>query len=64
MLTLDPELKLAGKVAGIRADLKRRDDDGADRPRLLLGGCLDNCERREEKKAQDATRANSHAELL
>jgi hypothetical protein len=39
VLALDPELVLAGGVAGVVADLKGGDDDGADGPGLLrLGG--------------------------
>jgi hypothetical protein len=37
MLALDPELVLAGGVAGVVADLKGGDDDGADGPGLLWG---------------------------
>jgi hypothetical protein len=37
VLALDPELVLAGGVAGVVADLKGGDDDGADGPGF---GCL------------------------
>ncbi len=34
MLALDPELVLAGGIAGVGADLEGGDDDGADGPGL------------------------------
>lgn len=36
MLALDPELEFPGRVAGVGANFKGRDDDRADGPRFLL----------------------------
>jgi len=50
VLALHPELVLAGDVAGVVADLKGDDDDGADGPGLL---CL-STERKTTANAEDA----------
>jgi hypothetical protein len=49
VFALHPELVLAGDVAGVVADLKGDDDDGADGPGLLL--CM-----------EGRTKANANAE--
>jgi hypothetical protein len=73
MLALDPELVLAGGVAGVVADLEGCDDDGADGPGLLWllgldGKATANAEYAKDAKGcgcgRDTWAADAHGGLL